>query len=68
MSGRGDRDGDDHPDARPGDPDRAPELRKRPGWAWMRVMRRYDEYERALELLELQTRRIADREPAGTRG
>ena len=27
-------------------------------------MRRYDEYERALELLELQTRRIADREPA----
>jgi hypothetical protein len=27
-------------------------------------MRRYDEYERALELLELQTRRIADSEPA----
>ena len=49
-------------------PDRAPELRRRPGWAWMRVMRRYDEYERALELLELQTRRIADREPAGASG
>jgi hypothetical protein len=49
---------------RPGDPDRTSELRKRPGWAWMRVMRRYDEYERALELLELQTRRIADSEPA----
>ena len=68
MSGREDRDGDDRPDARPGDPDRAPELRKRPGWAWMRVMRRYDEYERAMELLELQTRRIADREPAVTSG
>ena len=53
---------------RPGDPDRGPELRKRPGWAWMRVVRRYDEYERALELLELQTRRMADREPAVTSG
>jgi hypothetical protein len=53
---------------RPGDPDRAPELRRRPGWAWMRVMRRYDEYERALELLELQTRRVAEREPAVTSG
>jgi hypothetical protein len=54
--------------SRPGDPDRVPELRKRPGWAWMRVVRRYDEYERALELLEQQTRRIADREPAVTSG
>jgi len=53
---------------RPGDPDRTPELRRRPGWAWMRVMRRYDEYERALELLELQTRRVAEREPAVTSG
>jgi hypothetical protein len=34
----------------------------------MRVMRRYDEYERALELLELQTRRVAEREPAVTSG
>jgi hypothetical protein len=31
-------------------------------------MRRYDEYERALELLEQETRRIADREPAVTSG
>jgi hypothetical protein len=54
--------------SRPGDPDRVEELRKRPGWAWMRVVRRYDEYERALELLEQQTRRIADREPAVTSG
>ena len=50
---------------RPGDPDRAPELRTRPGWAWMRVMRRYDEYERAMELLDSQKRGIAEREPAG---
>jgi hypothetical protein len=34
----------------------------------MRVMRRYDEYERALELLELETRRIADSAPAVTSG
>jgi hypothetical protein len=34
---------------RPGDPDRSRELRKRPGWAWTRVVRRYDEYEWALE-------------------
>jgi hypothetical protein len=39
---------------RPGDPDRSRELRKRPGWAWLRVMRRYDEYERALARLELE--------------
>ena len=66
VSNRSDHDHARRPAARPGDPDRAPELRKRPGWAWMRVMRRYDDYERALELLELQTRRLADREPAAT--
>jgi hypothetical protein len=49
---------------RPGDPDRTPELRKRPGWAWMRVMRRYDEYERAMELLDRQQRETAERETA----
>jgi hypothetical protein len=38
--------------ARPGDPDRATELRTRPGWAWLRVFRRYDDYQRALELLD----------------
>jgi hypothetical protein len=38
--------------ARPGDPDRSRELRTRPGWAWMRVVRRYDDYERALERLQ----------------
>jgi hypothetical protein len=29
---------------RPGEPDRTPELSPRPGWAWTRVVRRYDEY------------------------
>ncbi len=33
---------------RPGDQDRSRELAKRPGWSWMRIMRRYDDYERAL--------------------
>jgi hypothetical protein len=36
----------------PGDPERTRELRGRPGWAWLRVFRRYDEYQRALEHLE----------------
>lgn len=34
---------------RPGDPDRSRELRRRHGWAWMRVFRRYEDYARALE-------------------
>jgi hypothetical protein len=33
---------------RPGDRDRAAELRGRAGWAWSRLFRRYDEYEAAL--------------------
>lgn len=37
-----------------GDRDRGRELRRRPGWAWMRVVRRYDDYERALARLESQ--------------
>jgi hypothetical protein len=40
--------------ARPGDPDPSPRLRDRPGWAWTRVVRRYDEYERVLERLEAE--------------
>ena len=38
--------------SRPGDPDRARELRGRHGWAWLRPFRRYDEYRRALGRLE----------------
>jgi hypothetical protein len=49
---------------RPGDPDRSAELRRRPGWSWMRVVRRYDDYERALELLEHEQQRIAQRDEA----
>src|SRR5258708_7016715 len=41
---------------RAGDPDRSHELAGRHGWAWMRVFRRYDEYERALPRLEHQER------------
>ena len=40
--------------ARPGDPDRTSELRHRRGWAWTRVFRRYDDYERALARLDLE--------------
>jgi hypothetical protein len=55
------------PKDRPGDPDRGPELEARPGWAWLRVIRRYDEYERALARLGSQAaaerQRAAEREP-----
>jgi hypothetical protein len=37
---------------RPGDPDRSRELRRRGGWSWMRVVRRLDDYERALARLD----------------
>ena len=40
---------------RPGDADRDQELRSEPGWAWMRVFRRYDDYERTLAHLEAQS-------------
>jgi hypothetical protein len=36
---------------RPGDRDRSRELRRRDGWGWLRVFRRYDDYERALDRL-----------------
>jgi hypothetical protein len=39
---------------RPGDRDRSLELRLRPGWSWMRLVRRLDDYERALERLTEQ--------------
>jgi hypothetical protein len=35
---------------RPGDRDRSPELGRVGGWAWTRIFRRYDDYERALQL------------------
>ena len=39
---------------RPGDPDRSRELRTAPGWRWMRVVRRYDEYQWALAEVRAQ--------------
>jgi hypothetical protein len=47
---------------RPGDPDRSRELGRRPGWAWMRVVRRYDDYERALDRLDAEAEAEALRE------
>jgi hypothetical protein len=35
-----------------GERNRAPELRKREGWAWTRLFRRYEEYELAMAELE----------------
>ena len=52
---------------RPGDPDRSRELRRTPGWAWTRVVRRYDDYERALRWLEREHCETAEREPAAER-
>jgi hypothetical protein len=49
---------------RPGDPDRSRELGGRRGWAWTRVFRRYDDYERALERLDHEARRHTERTPA----
>jgi hypothetical protein len=34
---------------RPGDPNRVRELRSRLGWAWTRIVRTHDDYERVLE-------------------
>jgi hypothetical protein len=48
--------------ARPGDPDRSRELRRRPGWRWMRVVRSLDEYERVLEALADEQASLRDRE------
>ncbi len=57
--------GGHHAEHRPGDRDRARELQSRPGWAWLRVMRRYDEYEHALRRLADETAGIdREREPA----
>ncbi|HEY2770233.1 MAG TPA: hypothetical protein VGI87_06680 [Solirubrobacteraceae bacterium] len=46
--------------ARPGDPDRSKELRTRPGWSWLRIFRRYDDYQRALDLLDSLPQTMAD--------
>ncbi len=54
---------------RPGDRDRSRELGSRPGWAWTRLVRSYNEYERALEWLEREGRLAGERgSVAGERG
>jgi hypothetical protein len=53
---------DQRPSRRPGDPDRSEELRTRPGWSWMRVVRRYDEYERVLARLHSERETLERRE------
>jgi hypothetical protein len=52
----------EHAPVRPGDPDRSRELRNEPGWAWTRVVRRYDDYERALQRLETEHDALRDRD------
>jgi hypothetical protein len=39
-----------------GERDRSRELRRRPGWAWLRIFRRYDDFEDAVRLAEEQER------------
>jgi hypothetical protein len=39
-----------------GERDRTPELRKRHGWAWLRIFRRYDAYKAALDQIEAAER------------
>ena len=45
--------------ARPGDRNREPELRRRPGWAWLRPFRRLDDYTRALDRLQAEAELLA---------
>ncbi len=45
-----------------GERDRSPELRGHAGWAWLRVFRRYDEYEAALERVHRAESEVERRE------
>lgn len=47
---------------RPGDPDRSRELCSKPGWRWTRLVRRYDEYQWALE--QVRAEQLADQTAA----
>jgi hypothetical protein len=49
------------PELRPtGERDRTAELEGREGWAWMRPFRRWDAYERALDIVEAERDRLSD--------
>jgi hypothetical protein len=54
---------DDASRARPGDPNRTRELRPRWGWAWTRIVRTHDDYERVLEHLADARDAATEREP-----
>ena len=45
-----------------GERDRTSELRKRHGWSWLRIFRRYDTYKAALDQIEADEREQQDRE------
>ena len=45
-----------------GERDRTSELKKRHGWAWLRVFRRYDTYKAALDQIEADEREAARRD------
>jgi hypothetical protein len=49
------------PKADTGERDRTPELRKRHGWAWLRIFRRYDTYKAALDQIEADEREQSER-------
>ncbi|MEA2478156.1 MAG: hypothetical protein QOJ07_78 [Thermoleophilaceae bacterium] len=53
---REDREGAKAPRRDTGERDRTGELRKRHGWAWMRIFRRYDTYKAALDQVEADER------------
>jgi hypothetical protein len=55
------------PAERPGDTDRARELRLRPGWAWTPVVRRYDEYASLIRRVDDARADAEQSEPALTR-
>jgi hypothetical protein len=54
---------DDTSRARPGDRSRTRELRSRWGWAWTRIVRTHDDYERVLEHLADARNAATEREP-----
>jgi hypothetical protein len=62
VAGRPRESADEPKVRRPGDPDRAAELSRRPGWAWLRPFRRYDDYARAMERVEAERAALAEDE------
>lgn len=62
VNGAGNGDGDRGARIDTGERDRSDELHRRPGWSWLRVFRRYDEYEAALERMERAERELERRE------